>query len=519
MAYYDPMCMFIFLPVLLLVYHFTGTKARRIILLVANIVFFMLFSQQYIIWLFVVIAVIFIAGIAMEKTDNSSRWSDRPKKEQKKIRSRYKMLILIAGIAVSFGILIVLKHSGFAVVVFNRLFGTAYEPPIFILPIGISFYTLQAVSYMADVYKGDIKADHNFLRVALFMSFFPQIMEGPIAKYEETANDLYAVKPLNSVNLAFGIQRFLWGLFKKFVVADRLSPFVSEIFSNYQSYSGGMIAFGAVMYTLQLYCDFSGCIEMAIGIGEMFGVHLPENFNQPFFSKTASEFWRRWHITLGRWLKTYIFYPVSLSKPLKKASKKTKNVLGKHMSRMIPVVIALFCVWLFNGLWHGSGTQFVFFGMYYFVIIALSNVLEPVFNKMLKGLHLKREMIGYRIFQHVRTLIIVFIGEMFFRALDLEAGFAMLKSIFTDFRFSEFADGTVLSMGMDAADFIIVAIAALIILIVGIIHEKGIRIRAAAAKLKTVPRWAFYYLSFFAVTIFGAYGPGYTVIDMIYAGF
>jgi len=268
-----------------------------------------------------------------------------------------------------------------------------------------------------------------------------------------------------------------------------------------------------------LYCDFSGCIDMAIGIAEMFGVTLPENFRQPFFSRSASEFWRRWHITLGSWLRDYIFYPVSVSKPMKNAMKKTKKSLGKHLSAMIPLVCALFCVWAVNGFWHGAGYQYLFFGMYYFVIIALSNILEPVFKAILKKLHLGEEKVGWRIFQHIRTLIIVFIGEMFFNATDLASGFAMFGKIFSDFRFPEFTDGTLLSIGMDIQDFVIVAIALLTVLAVGILHEKDIRIRQRIAGMKLAARWIFYYIGFFAVTIFGAYGAGYTIVDMIYAGF
>ena len=522
MAYYDPMCMFLFLPALLLVYHFTGRKVRRIILLLANLAFFMLFSRQYVFWLLLVIVVIYIAGVAMDRVDglsDSGKWADKSKREQKQLKKKYKRMILAAGVVITFGILVVLKYSGFLVSVFNDLFGTAFELPSFVVPIGISFYTLQAVSYMADVCRGEIKADKNILRVALFLSFFPQIMEGPIARYEETADDLYAANPIRSENLAFGVQRFLWGMFKKFVIADRMAPVVSDIFTNYQAYSGGMIALGAVMYTLMLYCDFSGCIDMAIGIAEMFGVTLPENFRQPFFSRSASEFWRRWHITLGSWLRDYIFYPVSVSKPMKNAMKKTKKSLGKHLSAMIPLVCALFCVWAVNGFWHGAGYQYLFFGMYYFVIIALSNILEPVFKAILKKLHLGEEKVGWRIFQHIRTLIIVFIGEMFFNATDLASGFAMFGKIFSDFRFTEFTDGTLLSIGMDIQDFVIVTIALVTVLVVGILHEKNIRIRQRIAGMKLAARWIFYYIGFFAVTIFGAYGAGYTIVDMIYAGF
>lgn len=180
-----------------------------------------------------------------------------------------------------------------------------FKIPKMLIPIGISFYTLQGLSYIFDVYKGKIDADTNLGRLALFMSFFPCIMEGPICRYNDTAIKLYDGEDLTYKNLAFGAQRILWGLFKKMIIADRLNPFIEKIFCEYNSLDGGVILLGAIFYTIQLYADFSGTIDVVIGSGELFGISLPENFRQPFFSKNISDFWTRWHITLGTWFRDY----------------------------------------------------------------------------------------------------------------------------------------------------------------------------------------------------------------------
>ena len=246
---------------------------------------------------------------------------------------------------------------------------------------------MQAVSYIVDVYKKKTPADRNLWRLALYMAFFPSIMEGPICRYSETAEALYAGERLTYHNITFGSQRIVWGLFKKVVLADRLSPLVELVFSKYTQYGGITVLLGAICYTLQLYADFSGCIDMTIGTAEMFGVRLPENFRQPFFSRTASEFWRRWHITLGAWFKDYIFYPLSLTKWIKSMGKKARLKFGRHVGPVIQTIVPLLAVWLSNGIWHGTGWNYIFFGLYYFVLILTGNLLEPLIGKSTDLLH------------------------------------------------------------------------------------------------------------------------------------
>ena len=234
-----------------------------------------------------------------------------------------------------------------------------WRPEKLLMPIGISFYTLQAIGYMTDVYWGTIQAETEIWRTALFLGFFPQIMEGPIARYSDVADTLYTGKPLEYRNVVDGYVRIFWGLFKKMVIADRMALMVNQVFDHYADYHGAVILAAAIGYVIQLYMEFSGCMDIIIGSGKLFGICLPENFRQPFCAKNPSEFWRRWHITLGAWFKAYIFYPVSVSGLVKKWNQYGRKHCGKHITRLVTSAIALFPVWVANGVWHGAQWNYI----------------------------------------------------------------------------------------------------------------------------------------------------------------
>lgn len=247
-------------------------------------------------------------------------------------------------------------------------------------------------------------------------------MEGPICRYQQTAQQLWEAPPLRYQNLMLGLQRMSYGLLKKILVADRLNLFIKTVFDHYEDYDGLVIAVAAVCYTIQLYMDFSGTMDLAVGAGRIFGFHIPENFQRPFFSRSIPEFWQRWHISLGTWFKDYIFYPMSMSKPLKKLTTKARKRLGSHYGPLVAGSIALFCVWLCNGLWHGAAWNYVFFGMYHFALILLGNLTEPLTVRWTGALGISRTSVPYRGFQMVRTGILVCIGELFSGPMDCTTG-------------------------------------------------------------------------------------------------
>lgn len=528
-SYFAVIFLVAFLPICIIVYSIIPQKTKKYFLLFASMVFFWLVSGQLIVYLILTIMSVHYFGIWLDRIQGKRNAAVKaaPKEERKALKKVFlhqSRLVLLFAAVIHIGVLLVIKYSPFFTTNVNNLFTLLNVPlqldiPSYIMPIGISFFTLQAISYLFDVYRGLIKADDNIFRLALFMSFFPQIVEGPICRYGQTADQLWNVKQIEFENLKLGAQRILFGLMKKLVIADRLNPLIKEVFSNYSNYQGGIIAIAAVCYTIQLYMDFSGTMDAVMGIAQIFGVTMPENFQRPFFSKSISEFWQRWHITLGTWFKDYIFYPVTMSKPMKNLTSSARKKLGNHFGPLLAGSVALFCVWFCNGLWHGSAWNYIFFGMYHFALILAGNIISPAVTATNKKLHINADCFAYRTMQMVRTTILVIIGELFFRAEGLKDGLAMFGKMVADFSFSTLDSNLMDKLKIDVQDIIIVAVALVIIFVISVLNEKGINIRLSLKKKNIVIRWGLLYALIMFIVIFGAYGKGYVPVDPIYANF
>lgn len=529
MAYHTSIYLFLFLPAALLAYQLTPKKFRWMTLVLCGYTFFWTVSGKLVLYLVGTTLVTHYIGVWLSsvKLQCKMNTSGLHREESNAIKKRYKKKekqILAGGIFILISALAYLKYYNFFIQNANILLlgigsQLLLDAKILVLPIGISFYTLQAIGYIIDVYWEKIDGQQHPGKVALFLGFFPQIMEGPISLYSQTADTLWAGTSLRGENISKGCVRILWGLFKKMVIADRLYVLVQAVFEHYENYHGVIIAVAAVAYTIQLYMEFSGCMDIIIGSGRMFGVTLPENFRQPFASKNAAEFWRRWHITLGVWFKTYIFYPVSVSAAVKKWNKFGKKHLGKYITKLGVSAFCLFPVWLFNGLWHGPRWSYIFYGMYYFVILLTGVALEPIRNRIIKYTHLNEHAFYYRVPQVLKTWLIIFVGELFFRANGLAAGFRMFRSMFRNFEMQKLWDGTLLTFGLDQADYYAIIAGCMVVAVVGMIKERSLLGKEGIGKLCLPLRWAVYYGLILAVAIFGAYGSGYQQVDMIYAGF
>lgn len=483
-------------------------------------------SKFLVLFLILSIISIYYAGLKLDKLDNKKEELIKEKdseivKEIKDKYKKYKKRVILICILFNLSFLFYFKYLNFFKINTNLLFdlfNIKFQFKIFkyLAPIGISYYTLQAIGYLIDIYNGKIKADKNILRLSLFMSFFPQIMEGPISKYHETADSLYESEKIKYKNLCFGYKRILYGFFKKYVIADRINIFVSLVFANYLKYSGFSVLLGVIGYTILLYMEFSGTMDIVIGLGEIFGIKIPENFRQPFFAKNVSEFWQRWHISLGRFFKDYVYYPVSLSKPLKKLTMSARKKLGNRFGPLISGAIALFAVWSLNGLWHGAGWTFIFFGMYHFIMILFGNIFEPTVINICKKLNINRNNLFYRVMQSVKMTIFIFIGEIFFRAKTVGDGFMMIRQILTNFYIDK---KELLKLGMDIQDYVIVIIAIIFVFVISLLKEKEFSIRDKIAKQNIFVRWTIYYALIIAIIVFGAYGLGYLPVEPIYADF
>ncbi len=529
MAYYQIGYLLVFLPLVILLYQIVPAKFRWVVLTTVSMLYFLKASRLLVLYFVVAVFVCWLGGIQLQRLADRCKAEEASleRKERKHLRVVYqkkKKKILVASIVILIGILAFLKYQGFVVENSNQIAGLLgldrrWSVMKLAAPLGISFYTLEAVGYMADVYWGKITAQKNPAKLVLFLAFFPQLMEGPIAAYSDTSAQLFAGNPIQRDDFYRGFIRILWGLSKKMVIADRLAVPVKQIFNYYQDYNGPLIAAGAVFYTLQLYMEFSGCIDIVIGSAQIFGVKLPENFRQPFFSENASEFWRRWHISLGTWFKTYIFYPVSVSGLMKRWNQYGKKHLNRYLTMVGTSAIALFPVWLCNGIWHGADWNYLFYGMYYFVMILLGIITDPLRIWILKKFDIPEHALWYRILRILKTWVIIFTGELFFRANGLKAGMEMFGSFFHGWSDHPLIQGALLNLGLDIADYIVIFAGILLVFVVDLAKERGIDLLQKFSCSRFVVKASVSYVLLFMTLIFGAYGYYYAGVEMIYANF
>lgn len=528
-TYFSAQYLAFFLPIVIILMATLPQRCRRWTLLLSSYLLFWAFSGKLLVYLILSTLSIHHFGIWLTFLQKQSdagllSISKEERKAFKEKAQKQQRKVIVLAILLHIGLLVTLKYTPFFTENINSLFalfGSSFqmEIPKFVLPIGISFYTLQAASYLFDVYRRKLEADQNLLRLAMYMSFFPQIMEGPIVRYTDTADRLWNVGRVKYDNFIRGTIRILFGLAKKMVVADRVNLFVKNVFTDYDKYDGLIIAVAAILYTVQLYMEFSGTMDLVLGSGQIFGITVPENFKRPFFSSSISEFWTRWHITLGTWFRDYMFYPISMSKPLKKLTAKARKRMGNHFGPLLAGAIALLSVWLCNGLWHGAGWNYIFFGIYHFVLILCGSIVDPYAEKLLEKLRINRTKGVYFGFRVLRTTVLVCIGELFFRAVTLSSGFIMLGKIFSSFTFATVQNGDILKLGMDVHDFIIVAVSVVLLFAISLLQEKGVKLFEFYSRRNIIVRYAIPYILILFIIIFGAYGRGYVPVDPMYAGF
>lgn len=396
-----------------------------------------------------------------------------------------------------------LKYTNFAIENVNAIFHTGISFQKLILPLGISFYTFQSMGYIIDVYWGKYEAEKNFFRFALFVSFFPQILQGPIGRFDRLAKQLYAEHSFNLQRAEYALQLILWGFFKKLVLADRAAVVVNQVFLNYTQYAGLTNIVAVLMYSIQLYMDFSGGMDVVAGVAGLFGIELEQNFKRPYFAVSITDFWHRWHITLGTWMKDYVFYPISLSKWMGKFGKWAKKVFGKKTGRVIPICVANVIVFLVVGIWHGAAWKFIAYGFYNGLIIAVSSLLTPVYKKCFEKLHLNPKSSGWRVVQIVRTFVLVNISWYFDMAVSLSAAWMMMKTTVTGFTMSTLTDGSLMTLGLDQLDYTILAAGCVVVFLISLLQERGVRIRESLGEKPLVLRWAVYGMLVFAIPMFG----------------
>ncbi|EEA85404.1 MBOAT family O-acyltransferase [Peptacetobacter hiranonis] len=378
--------LFVFLPIVLVLYYLSGKKYRNYLLLLASLFFYAWGEPTYVVIMLVSIGANYLCGLLVDE------------KRADKVRVTGVVISVIFNICM----LGVFKYSGFFVKNINTAFNTSLPVPEIALPLGISFFTFQAMSYVIDVYRKDAKVQKNIFDLSLYISLFPQLVAGPIVRYQTVADQIEE-REHNIIKFGDGVRRFIIGLGKKVLLSNSLGMLADSVFGM-QTYQLAVVStwLGILAYSLQIFFDFSGYSDMAIGLGKMFGFEFLENFNYPYISQSASEFWRRWHISLGSWFRDYVYFP-----------------LGGSRRGNVRTYINLFIVWFLTGFWHGASWTFIAWGLYFGLLIGMEkSYLGKLLNKV------------PRFVRHIYLLLVVMIGWVFFRADSFSYSIEFIKNMF-----------------------------------------------------------------------------------------
>ncbi|MBR2275073.1 MAG: MBOAT family protein [Lachnospiraceae bacterium] len=459
-------------------------------------------------------------GYLKEHKDSLSREEKKAYKAAEKKKQRWLLFLCLL---FNFGILIFLKYADFCIAYWNLFRLNAFGDTDFVpflnllLPLGISFYTFQSMGYLIDIYYGKYPAERNVFRFALFVSYFPQIIQGPISRFKELAPELFKGADFDFYRLRSGFTRVLWGLFKKLVIADRLSAYVENSIAMRTTYQGVYLLLTVFFYSMQIYGDFSGGIDVALGVSEMFGVDVAENFERPFFSKSIAEYWRRWHITLGTWFKDYIFYPLTVSKSLLRFSKWVRTHINEGLGKRIPLYLPMVAVWVATGMWHGSESRYVVWGLLNCFFLILGTELEPVSAALMNRFGLTEQNFGVKLYRVIKTFLLM----AFLRVFDIsESVSAAFQTIRDAFRFSGGFDWNVVftELGLPVEELRVAVISLLVLLCVSLLQRSG-SLRKRLFEKPAVVHWIVLGALFTGVVVFGTYGMGYDAKAFIYLQF
>lgn len=437
----------LFICVVLIVYYAAPKKWQWVVLLISSAAFYLSFSVKGALYPLITATTIYFASIFMDKMTKKKKEYLKANKEtlSKEEKSAYKTsvkrkrkAVFVITVLVNVGLLCYFKYFHFflnqANTVISLFSGKGITDTFVILaPLGISFYTFQSIGYLADVYWEYYKPEKNYLKMLLFVTFFPQMTQGPISDFTKLSAEIFGEHDFTYKNFSYGFQRMIWGFTKKMIVANALSVYTGKVFANYGSCSGTAALFGIFCFSVQAYADFSGYMDIMCGFCEMLGIRLTENFNRPYFSKSVAEYWRRWHISLGEWFKKYMYYTIGMSDWSRKLSKKTKPKFGKNFSEKMPATIALVITWSSTGFWHGASGAYIIWGLANGLFVILSLWLEPFYDKCKNTLKINESAFWWKVFRTIRTFCLISFIKVLPAVGTLRAGLGLCKRALTDF--------------------------------------------------------------------------------------
>lgn len=489
----------LFFPVVVLLYYAIPDRFKYLWLLAASYYFYMCWNAKYALLMLFSTAVTYASGLLLN-AENLSAHTPEQKARRKKVLAALSFIL-------NLGVLFLFKYLGFTIEHANQvlaLFHIQWRVPAvdLLLPVGISFYTFQALSYTMDVYRGDIYAEKDFFRYALFVSFFPQLVAGPIERSKNLLRQLAVPKPFDFAAAREGLLLMLWGYFLKIVIADRAALFVDTVYGSYTKYEGWYLIAATALFAVQIYCDFYGYSSIAMGAAGILGIKLTENFNAPYLSASVAEFWRNWHISLTSWFRDYLYIPLGGSR---------RGTLRKQCNRLL--------VFLVSGLWHGAKFTFVAWGLLNGLYQVLGDALKPLRDRLVKILGINPQSFGCRLMQTVTTFVLVDLSWVFFRARRFREVPGILLQMCKAGNLWVLLDGSLYRCGLDEKDFRLLLVCIGILLFADLCKKRGIALRRVIARQDYWFRCLFYAVAVCAVLLFGIWGPGYDAANFIYFQF
>lgn len=521
----------LFAVLTLLLYYTVPKRMQWMLLLLASYVFYLFAGAEYLLFILFTTAVTYLSAILMQKrADAEDAWveerrSTLDKAERKAFRAAEKkkrFRILVGGLLLGFGVLAVVKYTAFVLSgvssIGQALGARPLSIPDLLLPLGISFYTFQSMGYLIDVYRKTARAEKNPFRLALFVSYFPQLIQGPISRFGDLAPQLFGEHAFDGFRFRSGLGRVSWGYFKKLVVADTAMIAVKALVENEGGgFTGVYVLLLILLYSAQIYGDFTGGIDITIGLSEMLGIRLAENFDRPFSSRSTKEYWRRWHMTMGSWFTDYVFYPLSVTKTMQRFSKWSRETLGNAVGKRLPVYIATVVTWFLTGLWHGAGWNFIVWGLLNCLVILVSQELQPLYSRFYGRFPRLADSRVWGAWQAVRTFLLMGLIRSLDCYRNVPTTFRMWGSMLTDWNIGELFFGGLTSFGLGLSDWCVLLGGILLLAVASRLGRKR-PIREWLAE-RPILLCAGLCLLAVVILLFGAYGIGYDASEFIYNQF
>ena len=484
-----------FVAVAVIGYYLIPKKYQWIWLLAFSYIYYASSGMKYLVFLLYTTVVTY--GIARMIYGADQKFA----KQKEKIKT-YKKSIMVLALLLDFGMLAVLKYTNFAISNVNTLFHADIRMVKFLLPLGISFYTFQSVGYILDVYWKRYEPEKNIFKFALFVSFFPQLVAGPIERSSHLLQQLATPHKFNSDEAKSGLLLMLWGFFLKIVLADRIAIFVDWVYGDYHTFGGWYLIVATALFAIQIYCDFAGYSIIAMGAAQILGIRLMENFQSPYLAVSVADFWRRWHISLTSWFRDYLYIPLGGSRCSK---------WRKYMNKMI--------VFLVSGLWHGAKISFVVWGGLNGLYQIIGEILQPLRDKLVKLFRLNRNSIGHKAVHIIVTFVLIDFTWIFFRANSFSEALTILSQIIHVHNPWILFDGSLYNCGLNSKNFCFMLLCILLLFVTDYLKQKKICIREIVARQDAWCQVLIIAFSVVFILVFGIYGTSYDASKFIYFQF